>query len=195
MNRSPRLRAARGQGAAARGGRGKSGLCLANEPEVVAVAATIAERMQAMGVPPHILIEEKIAIEAECYLAWRIDDVRQAPVMLFSTRGGVEIEAHAGGLHEFVWDPLRSLHPHHLVRFLLEAGASRRGLGALARFATELYRLLVAEDAELAEINPLAVTENGQVTALDAKLVLDDNARFRHRDWDELCPRSWSVPP
>ena len=55
------------------------------------------------------------------------------------------------------------------LRFLLEAGASRRALGALARFATELYRLFVAEDAELAEINPLAVTANGQVTALDAK--------------------------
>lgn len=169
------------------GGRGKSGLVrLANEPEVVAVAATIAERVRAMGLPPHILIEEKVAVEAECYLAWRIDDVRQAPVMLFSPRGGVEIEAHAGGLHEFVWDPLRSLHPHHLVRFLLDVGASRRALGALARFTTELYRLFVAEDAELAEINPLAVTQNGQVTALDAKLVLDDNARFRHRDWDAL---------
>jgi succinyl-CoA synthetase beta subunit len=169
------------------GGRGKTGLVrLANEPEIVAVAATIADRMRALGVPPHILIEEKIAIEAECYLAWRIDDVRQAPVMLFSTRGGVEIEAHAGSLHEFVWDPLRSLHPHHLVRFLLDAGASRRALGALARFATELYRLFVAEDAELIEINPLAVTQNGQVTALDAKLVLDDNARFRHVDWDAL---------
>ena len=94
---------------------------LANEPEVVAVAATIADRMRALGLPPHILIEEKIAVEAECYLAWRIDDVRQAPVMLFSPRGGVEIEAHAGGLHEFVWDPLRSLHPHHLVQFLLDA--------------------------------------------------------------------------
>ena len=141
------------------GGRGKNGLVrLANEPEVVAVAATIADRMRALGLPPHILIEEKIAVEAECYLAWRIDDVRQAPVMLFSPRGGVEIEAHAGGLHEFVWDPLRSLHPHHLVRFLLDVGASRRALGALARFATELYRLFVAEDAELAEINPLAVT-------------------------------------
>ena len=169
------------------GGRGKSGLVrLANEPEVVAVAATIADRMRALGLPPHILIEEKIAVEAECYLAWRIDDVLQSPVMLFSPRGGVEIEAHAGGLHEFVWDPLRSLHPHHLVRFLLDVGASRRALGALARFATELYRLFVAEDAELAEINPLAVTQNGQVTALDAKLVLDDNARFRHRDWDAL---------
>ena len=79
-------------------------------------------------------------------------------------------------------------HCIHIISFdfLLDVGASRRALGALARFATELYRLFVAEDAELAEINPLAVTQNGQVTALDAKLVLDDNARFRHRDWDAL---------
>jgi succinyl-CoA synthetase beta subunit len=169
------------------GARGKSGLVqLANAAEIGTIAASIAERMRAVGLPPHILVEEKVAVETECYLAWRIDDVRQAPVMLFSTRGGVEIETHADGLLEFVWNPLQSLHPHHLLRFLLDAGASRRVLGTVARFATELYRLLVAEDAELVEINPLAITAIGQVIALDAKVVLDDNARFRHRDWPEL---------
>jgi succinyl-CoA synthetase beta subunit len=107
-------------------------------------------------------------------------------VLLFSMQGGVEIEARGGALHELVWDPLRSLHPHHLLQFLLDAGAPNRPLGAIARFATELYNLFVAEDAELIEINPLAITATGQVTALDTKIVLDDNARFRHRNWDEL---------
>jgi succinyl-CoA synthetase beta subunit len=169
------------------GGRGKRGLVkLADPSDARAVGASIVARMRADGLPPHVLVEEKIAAEAECYLAWRIDDVRQAPVLLFSTRGGVEIEAQAGTLHEFVWDPLQPLHPHQLLRFLIDAGAGRRALGAIGRFAAELYKLFVAEDAELIEINPLAVLANGQVTALDAKLVLDDNARFRHRDWDEL---------
>jgi succinyl-CoA synthetase beta subunit len=169
------------------GARGKRGLVqLAAQSEADAVAAAMIERMRADGLSPHVLVEKNLAAESECYLAWRIDDVRQAPVMLLSTKGGVEIEAHAGDLHQFVWDPLQVLHPHHLLGFLLDAGASRRALGALARFAAELYKLFVAEDAELLEINPLAVTASGQVTALDAKVVLDDNARFRHRDWDEL---------
>ena len=148
------------------GGRGKRGLVqLAAESDARAVATAIIDRMRADNLPPHVLVEEKIAAESECYLAWRIDDVRQAPVMLFSTQGGVEIEAHAGDLHEFVWDPLQPLHPYHLLNFLLDAGASRRAVGAIARFAAELYKLFVAEDAELVEINPLAVTANGQVTA------------------------------
>src|SRR5262249_16434583 len=149
-------------------------------------AATVLDRMQAVGAAPHILLEEKVAIDTECYLAWRIDDVRQAPVMLFATQGGIDVESNPDAVREFVWDPLRPLHPHHLVAFLLEAGAGRRPLGAIARFAAELYRLFVAEDAELVEINPLAITPKGQVIALDAKVVLDDNARFRHRDWDDL---------
>ncbi len=168
------------------GGRGKSGLLrIAAAQDVRSAAAAVIDGMRAMDAPPHILVEEKIAIEAEYYLAWRIDDVRQAPVLLFSPRGGVEIETHADGLREFAWSPLRPLHPHHLVKFLLEAGAAPRAAGAIARLAAELYALFPAEDAELIEINPLAVTANGRVTALDAKVVLDDNARFRHRDWSE----------
>jgi succinyl-CoA synthetase beta subunit len=167
------------------GARGKSGLVqLAAEPEVCGVAAAMIERMRGLGHAPYVLVEEEIAVEAECYLAWRIDDVRQAPVMLFSAHGGIEIEAQ-DDVRTFVWDVLAPLSPFHLLPFLNEAGAPRRHVGALARFATELYRLFLAEDAELIEINPLGLTANGQVIALDAKAVLDDNARFRHQDWSE----------
>src|SRR5262249_50160803 len=168
------------------GARAKRGLVqLASEAEVPAVAASVLDQMRQMGRQPNVLVEEKVAIEAEYYLAWRIDDVRQAPVMLFSIHGGVEIEDLSEGVHEFVWDPLRGLHPHHVVPFLVDSGADRRRVGVLARFAAELYRMFVAEDAELIEINPLAVTPDGQVMALDAKVMLDDSARFRHRDWSD----------
>ena len=168
------------------GARHKSGLVrIAGQAEAQAAAAAIGERMRAMGAPPHILVEEKIASECEYYLAWRIDDVRQAAVLMFSTRGGTDVEAHAGDLSQFVWDPLQSLHPQHLVKFLIDAGAAARSVGAVARFAAELYRLFVAEDAELVEINPLAVMTNGRIAALDAKVVLDDAARFRHGEWNE----------
>jgi succinyl-CoA synthetase beta subunit len=168
------------------GARGKSDLVrIAEAAEVQEAAAAIADRMRAMGLPPHILVEEKIAIEAEYYLAWRIDDVRQTPVLIFSTRGGVDIETHVDDVHEFVWNSLQTLHPQHLVRFLINAGADRRPVGAIARFAVELYRLFVAEDAELIEINPLGVMANGRIAAIDAKVALDDAARFRHGEWDE----------
>ena len=169
------------------GARGKGGLVqIADEPAISTVAATVLARMRDIGATPHILVEEKVEIETEYYLAWRIDDVRQAPVMLFATQGGIDVESNADAIREFVWDPLRPLYPHHLVQFLIEAGAAKRPLGAIARFAADLYRLFVAEDAELLEINPLAITPKGQVIALDAKVVLDDNARSRHRDWNEL---------
>jgi succinyl-CoA synthetase beta subunit len=168
------------------GARGKDGLVqLVDGTEAAASAAAIMARMRAIGLPSHVLIEERIAIETEYYLAWRIDDVRQAPVLMFSIRGGCDVEAHADDLLEFVWDPLRSLHPHHVVEFLLHAGVARRTVGAVARFAAELYRVFVAEDAELIEINPLATTANGGIVALDAKFMLDDNARFRHADWND----------
>jgi succinyl-CoA synthetase beta subunit len=167
------------------GARGKAGLVrFADETEATATAASLRARMQAMGAAPHLLIEETVAIAAEYYLAWRIDDVRQAPVLLFGTAGGVEIES--GAVRSLVWDPLRPLHPHHLMRFFADAGIAGRVLGPLTRFASELYRLFCAEDAELAEINPLAVTEAGQVIALDAKFLLDDNARDHHGEWSEL---------
>jgi succinyl-CoA synthetase beta subunit len=168
------------------GSRGKNGLVhLVGETETTASAAAMIARMRDMGAPPHVLVEERIPVEAEYYLAWRIDDVRQAPVLMFALRGGSDVEAHGDDVHEFAWGPLRPLHPHHVIEFLRKAGAAPRSAGAVARFAAELYRIFVAEDAELIEINPLAITASGDVVALDAKLVLDDNARFRHGDWNE----------
>ena len=169
------------------GARGKAGLVqLADAADVSTTAAAIADHMRIIGATPHILVEDKIAAAAECYIAWRVDDVRQAPVMLFSPYGGQEVEAHPGTLHELVWNPLQPLHPHHVLRFLRDAGAGGRALGAIARYAAELYRIFLAQDAELVEINPLAVTASGQVIALDAKMVVDDNAKFRHAEWDEF---------
>jgi succinyl-CoA synthetase beta subunit len=169
------------------GGRGKAGLVQLAAPELAgAVAVDILSRMEATGHTPGVLIEEQVAYETEWYLAWRIDDVRQCPVLMFSLRGGVEIESNAASLREFAWDVLRPLHPHHALRFLADCGVTGRALGPTARLAAELYRVLIAEDAELVEINPLAVLATGQVMALDAKVTLDDNARFRHREWREL---------
>jgi succinyl-CoA synthetase beta subunit len=168
------------------GARGKGGLVrIAEEAEIQTAAAAITGRMRTLGLPPYLLVEEKAAIEAEYYLAWRIDDVRQASVLMFSTSGGMEIEGHADDLHVFAWSPLRSLHPHHVLRFLMEAGAAGRAAPAIARFAVGLYEIFLAQDAELIEINPLAVVADGRIAALDAKMVLDDNARFRQGEWGE----------
>jgi succinyl-CoA synthetase beta subunit len=170
-----------------KGGRGKAGLVQIAAPERArAVAAEILGRMEQAGHAPCVLIEEQVAYEAEWYLAWRIDDVRQCPVLMVSLSGGVEIERNAATVRELAWDILAPLHPHHLLHFLSDSGVSGRALGPTARLAAELYRVLIAEDAELIEINPLVVLASGQVMALDAKVTLDDNARFRHRDWRSL---------
>lgn len=169
-----------------KGGRGKLGLVqVAEAGAVEAAASAVRSKMRALKLPPHILLEDKQTYAQEYYLAWRIDDVKQAPVMMFSTEGGVEIES-SGAVRQFVWTALKPLHPHHLVGFLREAGVAGRAIGNVARLASELYRAFRAEDAELVEINPLAITANGEVIVLDAKINLDDNAAYRHREWRGL---------
>src|SRR5690606_12383153 len=109
------------------------------------------------------------------------DDVLQCPVLLFSLQGGIEVEGAPQSLRRQVIDPRHDLRPHQLVGFFLEAGVPAAQLGALVRLAVALYRVFVAEDAELLEINPLGVTRSGRLYPLDAKMTLDDSAMFRHR--------------
>lgn len=166
------------------GGRGKMGLIRLVEPGGLAEqVALVEQRMIERGMRPVIMVEERVGVAAEYYLAWRIDDVGQAPVLMFSPQGGVEIERNRDTIRELAVDRLRAWGPAALVPFLKEAGADRLHIGALARFATAAYHLFIAEDLELLEINPLGGTAKGTVVAMDAKISVDDNALVRHRGW------------
>ncbi len=160
------------------GGRGKRGLVrLAAAGEAPAAAAAIRAVLGDDTAP--LLLEQAVDIRREIYLALRVDGTAQAIELMVNPAGGVEVEAAHGGLLRCHLDPdapgaLEDIH-----------AAFRTGLPPeiaprLARLAIRLARVLVAEDLDLLEINPLAVLADGRLMACDAKLVRDDAAQFRH---------------
>lgn len=156
------------------GGRGKRGLVRRVAPDALdGERAAIA----ALAGPVALLLEEEIAIERELYLALRVDGTRQTQELLFATEGGVEIE-QAGAVRRISLDadaPDCAEHIHAAIAGTLPPQTTAR----VARLAARLARIAVAEDLQLLEINPLAVTRHGLV-ACDAKLVRDAVAAIRH---------------
>jgi succinyl-CoA synthetase beta subunit len=112
--------------------------------------------------------------------------VAQNYVLSFSRAGGVEVESQAGSIREMRLDPRNVPTAQDFLPFFLEQEFRGRALTTLTRFAVSSWRVFVQNDAHLLEINPLALTDRGEVIALDAKIVLDDNADMRHTDWAEL---------
>lgn len=171
------------------GKRGKSGLVrLAERGDAKRVAEEVLAAAGAAR--PPLLVEQRIEnIASELYISWAIDDVAQKLALSFSTKGGVDVEDNPQAFGTFQVDPSADLRPHHLLGFLAECGVTGRLLGPIARFAVRLLAIFRQEDALLIEINPLGVTEEGALIALDAKVTLDDNAVARHPGWEHLRSR------
>ena len=137
-----------------------------------------------------MLVEELADIRRELYLAITIDRTQRAPVMLASRMGGVSIEEVAASSPEAIYtqmiDPLLGLMPFQARR--LAAGLDLQGdpARAVAQVMTALYRVFADNDCTLAEINPLIVSGEGQVVALDAKIDLEDDSLFRHQELQGL---------
>ena len=172
----------------AAGGRSKQGLVLPAGPaDGQQQLRLLRERMRALGsASPVVLAEDRTDAARECYLAWCIDDVAQAVTLLFSAHGGIHVEEDAGALTRLHFAAGHAPGAHEFVAFFINAGIAGRPLGALCRFAAASWRVFVQADAQLLEVNPLAVTPQGGVVALDAKIVLDDNAQPRHGEWRSL---------
>jgi succinyl-CoA synthetase beta subunit len=170
------------------GGRGKQGLVLVTgADDVEEKVALVRQRMVERGYDePILLLEDLTQAASETYLAWRIEDVAQCYVLSFSRAGGVEIESQADSLREFRLDPRTVPTAQDFLGFFSELRYKGRALTTLTRFAVSSWRVFVQNDAHLLEINPLAFTSRGDVVALDAKIVLDDNADLRHGDWSGL---------
>jgi succinyl-CoA synthetase beta subunit len=151
----------------------------ARAPELV---AAISAAMRTGGQTPIVLVEAQADIAFEYYIAWRIDDLSQRYVMMFSRDGGSDIEERGDSIRQYFHSPLADLQPYHLAPTLLAAGLPPEHIGPVARFALSLFEAFRAEDAALLEINPLVITKRGGVMAVDAKLVLDDNSDKRHKD-------------
>ena len=137
-----------------------------------------------------LLIAAGAEIAKEYYVGITLDRGKSMDVIMASTEGGVEIETVAEETPEKiikVWiDPAIGMRPYQARQIAFGLGFEGTALKQAIRFITALYKAYVQSDASLAEINPLVLTEQGNVIAVDAKITLDDNALFRHKDLAEL---------
>ncbi len=133
-----------------------------------------------------LLVEETLPIDRELYLGITIDRAKRCPVLVVSGEGGVEIEKLAAEAPLKIAiepiDPAFGLRPFQASRAFFSTGLPHRIVRLAASHAMALYKLFMENDCSIAEINPLAVTESGEIAALDAKITIDDNALFRNPD-------------
>jgi len=181
------------------GGRGKGGgVKLAKNPDEV---EEIAGKMLGMKLVTHqtgpegkivrrVLVEQGLDIERELYAGIVLDRAKSQLAFMVSTEGGVEIEKVAAEMPEKIlkeWvDPAVGMMPYQARKLAFGLGLIGDQFKNGVKFLTALYKAYIAVDASLAEINPLVVTKDGLVLALDAKINIDDNALFRHKDVVEL---------
>jgi succinyl-CoA synthetase beta subunit len=168
------------------GGRGKLGgiKIAANADEAGRYAAAILG-MDIRGLTVHeVWIEAASQIEAEYYASIVFDRAAKAPLVMLSTRGGMDIEQVAAETPQAIAslhvDPLLGFQPFEGRRLAYEAGVDADVVRPVAAFLGALYATFVAEEAMLVEVNPLVITPERAVRALDAKVTLDDNALYRH---------------
>ncbi|UCG09054.1 MAG: hypothetical protein JSV83_10555 [Desulfobacterales bacterium] len=175
------------------GGRGKSGGILeasTNKEAKIKIEQLLSTWVR--GYKSHkILMEEKLDIDREFFMAITYDTVAKAPLAIFSGEGGVDIEALAEREPEKVNRELFSLRsrlPEYRAREIIsETGLSGRLLLGLGNILSRLANIFADYDATLAEINPLALTRDGQLVALDCHLEIDDDALFRHQELAKLA--------
>jgi succinyl-CoA synthetase beta subunit len=177
------------------GGRGKGGgVKLATSPED---AEQIAAGMLGKNLVTHqtgpagrqvrrVLVEQGVNIEREIYLGMVLDRAQARVTVICSAEGGVEIEEVAAQQPEKILkeviDPAVGLQPFQCRRLAFALGVSDEVVGKMVAMMQALYRAFDDCDCSIAEINPLILTQEGQVMALDAKMNFDDNAMFRHKD-------------
>jgi len=181
------------------GGRGKGGgVKVAKD---AAEAVEVAKKILGMRLVTHqtgpegkivqrLLIEETLPIERELYLGIVLDRAQGKPVFMASSEGGMEIEEVAAKTPELILketlDPGAGLLPFQARKLAFGMGIPGASVNAAAAAMTALVKATDALDASLAEINPFILTKDGKVYALDAKVNLDDNALYRHKDLLEL---------
>jgi succinyl-CoA synthetase beta subunit len=175
------------------GGRGKAGgVKLAKDP---AEAEARASDILGLDINGHVVrkiwIEQASDIAKEYYLSITFDRGTKQPLFMLTTEGGVEIEQVAeenpDALARLHVDPLEGFQPYQARRLIYGAGIDDPGeQKQLLGIIEKLYKCFVESDAMLTEINPLIVTPDGEVRALDSKFTVDDSALFRHPDIAEM---------
>ncbi|MGQ9692749.1 MAG: ADP-forming succinate--CoA ligase subunit beta [Thermaceae bacterium] len=173
------------------GGRGKAGgVKLADTPEEAYEKAQAILGMKIKGLTvKKVLVAEAVEIAKAYYAGLTLDRSSQRVVLMVSKEGGAGIEEVAArnpkAILKYPIDPFKGLRAFE-ARWIVKEARLEGDLTKIAQVLVALSRAYEGVDASLAEINPLVVTEEGQVVAIDAKIVLDDNALFRHPDLAEL---------
>jgi len=189
------------------GGRGKAGfvkLVKSAAEAQEAAAWMLSHRMVSPQTPPEgiavtvLLITPAVDIEKEYYLGITLDRARGTATLIASAEGGVEIEEVARTSPEKLFKepahPLLGLQPYQAREVAYKLGFKEKRAAEAANLVLALSRAFVRYDASLAEINPLVVTQDGRLLALDAKMNFDDNALFRHKTIEDMQDRSQENP-
>jgi len=189
------------------GGRGKGGgIKIVESPGAAKQAAEemigsnlVTFQTGPEGVPVNsVLIEEGIEIENELYLGMVIDGASKGVVVIASEAGGMNIEEVAETSPEKILqipiDPVLGLQPFQGRKIAYGLNLGQEYIRPVATLVQNLYQAFIETDASLVEINPLAITKDGKVLAADAKLDIDDDAIFRHKDLQEMRDVSQEDP-
>jgi succinyl-CoA synthetase beta subunit len=189
------------------GGRGKAGgIKTVNSPKEAEKAASqligtrlVTHQTGPEGVPvSKVLVEEASDVARELYLSILVDGTSRLPMMMSSEAGGMEIEEVAKSAPEKIFksynDPAIGFQPFQGRKLAYEMNLDGGKIGEATRLMTNLYKVFIDKDCSLAEINPLVVTADEKLLALDAKLNFDDNALYRHEDILELQDKEQEEP-
>lgn len=182
------------------GGRGKAGgIKLSKDPDQARQFATDILGMEIKGLPVRkILVEEAVGIEQEIYLAIVNDRVSKSPMVIASSAGGIEIEEVAQlspeKIIKILINPLLGLQDFQARDIALGIDLQRQYWKPFIKILRGLYLAFSESDATLAEINPLVITKDERIIALDAKMIIDDNALFRHPELVEMRDSDIEAP-
>ncbi len=174
------------------GGRGKAGgIRLVKSPEEAEEVTTQILSMRIKDLPVRkVLVDEAISISKEIYLGITNDRAKQRPVLIASSSGGVDIEEIAvsspNQIAKLHIDPLLGMRDYQIRDIALNINLPRKLWRPFGEIIYALWKIYVDCDAQLAEINPLVITTDNRLVALDAKIVLDENGLFRHADLADL---------
>ena len=174
------------------GGRGKAGgIKLARTPEEAEEVARKILGMNLKGlIVKKVLVDPAVDIQSEIYLGAVIDRAQRRVIMMASSEGGVDIEEVAARSPEKIIkvaiDPFLGLREYQARWLAQSIGLDKQYYRPFTKVALGLYRAFIESDASLAEINPLVITGDGEMIGVDGKMVVDDNALFRHPDIEEM---------
>jgi succinyl-CoA synthetase beta subunit len=181
------------------GGRGKAGgIKVANNPEEAEKLAgqligtmLVTHQTSKEGVPVHkVLVEKIVELKQELYLGMVIDSNKHMPVIMTSESGGMDIEEvaqnHPEKILKVYIDPATGFQQYYARQLVYKMNLDQAIRKQMISLIEKLYKLFIEMDCSLAEINPLVITANNELLALDGKLGFDDNALFRHSDIEGL---------